>query len=79
MWRWDDFLSALLYVSKSDKYPVSLAIKLFSDPGSSSYYGTMFAMATVSILPSILFFSSSRNIWLKELVRLVLKGKFISP
>ena len=29
MWRWDDFLSALLYVSKSSMYPVSLALKLF--------------------------------------------------
>lgn len=56
MWRWDDFLSALLYVNESAKYPVSLALKLFADPGSSSDYGAMFAMATLSILPSILFF-----------------------
>lgn len=56
MWRWDDFLSALLYISKSSMYPVSLALKLFCDPGSTSDYGAMFAMATVSILPSILIF-----------------------
>lgn len=56
MWRWDDFLSALLYVSKSVRYPVSLALKLFCDPGSTSDYGAMFAMATLSILPSILIF-----------------------
>lgn len=56
MWRWDDFLSALLYVSKSSMYPVSLALKLFCDPGSSSDYGAMFAMATLSIMPSVLIF-----------------------
>jgi len=56
MWRWDDFLSALLYVQESAKYPVSLALKLFSDPASSSDYGAMFAMSTLSILPSVLFF-----------------------
>lgn len=56
MWRWDDFLSALLYVSNSVQYPVSLALKLFSDPGSSSDYGAMFAMATLSILPAVLIF-----------------------
>jgi multiple sugar transport system permease protein len=56
MWRWDDFLSALLYVNDSAKYPVSLALKLFSDPGSSSDYGAMFAMASVSLIPSILIF-----------------------
>ena len=56
MWRWDDFLSALLYVSKSVRYPVSLALKLFCDPGSTSDYGAMFAMASLSILPSVLIF-----------------------
>lgn len=56
MWRWDDFLSTLLYVNKSAKYPVSLALKLFCDPGSSSDYGAMFAMASLSILPSVLIF-----------------------
>lgn len=56
MWRWDDFLSALLYVSESIKYPVSLSLKLFSDPGSSSDYGAMFAMACVSLIPSVLIF-----------------------
>lgn len=56
MWRWDDFLSALLYVNKSVQYPVSLALKLFCDPGSSSDYGAMFAMASLSILPSVLIF-----------------------
>ncbi len=56
MWRWDDFLSALLYVNKSSRYPVSLALKLFCDPGSSSDYGAMFAMATLSILPAVCIF-----------------------
>lgn len=56
MWRWDDFLSALLYVNKTAMYPVGLALKLFCDPGSSSDYGAMFAMASLSILPSVLIF-----------------------
>lgn len=56
MWRWDDFLSALLYINKTAKYPVSLALKLFCDPGSSSDYGAMFAMATLSVLPAVLIF-----------------------
>lgn len=35
---------------------MSLALKLFSDPGSSSDYGAMFAMATLSVLPIMLIF-----------------------
>lgn len=56
IWRWDDFLSALLYVNDSAKYTVSLALKLFCDPGSSSDYGAMFAMACLSILPAVAIF-----------------------
>ena len=56
IWRWDDFLSALLYVRTSAMYPASLALKLFCDPGSSSDYGAMFAMSTLSILPVLLIF-----------------------
>lgn len=56
MWRWDDFMSALLYVNDAEKYPVSLALKLFSDPGSSSDYGAMFAMAVVSLVPILIIF-----------------------
>lgn len=56
MWRWDDFMSALLYISDAVKYPASLALKLFADPGSSSDYGAMFAMAILSLVPIFIIF-----------------------
>jgi len=74
MWRWDDFLSALLYVNKSSKYPVSLALKLFCDPGSSSDYGAMFAMATLSILPAIVIFIFLQKYLVEGIATSGLKG-----
>lgn len=56
IWRWDDFLSALLYVRTTSRYPASLALKLFCDPSSSSDYGAMFAMSTLSIIPVLIIF-----------------------
>lgn len=56
IWRWDDYLGALLYLKKTKQYTVSIALKLFCDPGSSSDYGAMFAMATLSIMPAMLIF-----------------------
>lgn len=56
MWRWDDFLAALLYLNNPAKYPVSLALKLFSDPATGSDWGAMFAMASLSILPIFIIF-----------------------
>lgn len=56
IWRWDDFMSALLYINKAAQYPVCLALKLFTDPASTSDYGAMFAMSVLSILPVLVIF-----------------------
>lgn len=56
IWRWDDFMSALLYIDKAARYPVCLALKLFTDPASTSDYGAMFAMSVLSILPVLVIF-----------------------
>ena len=74
MWRWDDFLSALLYINESAKYPVSLALKVFCDPGSSSDYGAMFAMATLSILPAVIIFISLQKYLVEGISTSGLKG-----
>lgn len=74
MWRWDDFLSALLYVNKSERYPVSLALKLFCDPGSTSDYGAMFAMAIFSITPAILMFMFLQKYLVEGISTTGLKG-----
>ena len=56
MWKWDDFLASLLYLNAPRQYTVSIALKMFSDPSSGSDWGSMFAMATLSILPIVLIF-----------------------
>lgn len=56
MWKWDDFLAALLYLNNPARYTVSLALKMFSDPSAQSDWGAMFAMATLSILPIMIIF-----------------------
>lgn len=74
IWRWDDFLSALLYINDTSKYPVCLALKLFADPGSSSDYGAMFAMATLSILPVMLIFMFLQKYLVEGIATSGLKG-----
>ena len=74
IWRWDDFLSALLYVSKTKMYPVSLALKLFSDPSSSSDYGAMFAMSTLSVLPVVIIFITLQKYLVEGIATTGLKG-----
>jgi multiple sugar transport system permease protein len=74
MWRWDDFLSALLYINDSARYTASLALKLFCDPGSSSDYGAMFAMATLSIVPAVVIFIVFQKYLVEGIATSGLKG-----
>lgn len=74
MWRWEDFLSPLLYVNKSVQYPLSLALKLFCDPASTSDYGAMFSMSVLSILPLILIFILLQRYLVDGIVSTGIKG-----
>jgi multiple sugar transport system permease protein len=55
-WKWDDYMGPLLYLSKPQSYTVSIAIKLFADSSSTTDYGAMFAMSTLSLIPVFLIF-----------------------
>jgi len=50
-WRWEDFLGPLLYLNKPRLYTVSLALQMFSDPNTSTDWGAIFAMGTLSLVP----------------------------
>ena len=55
-WKWDDYMGSLLYLNSPEKYTVSIALKNFTDPMSSSDYGAMFAMCVLSLMPIIIIF-----------------------
>lgn len=74
MWRWDDFLAALIYLSDPLKYPVSYALKMFSDPTAGSDWGAMFAMATLSLIPIFLIFLTMQKYLVEGIASTGIKG-----
>ncbi len=52
---WDDYMGALLYLNKPSMYPVSFALKLFSDETTFDY-GATFAMSVLSLIPILILF-----------------------
>ncbi|MDO4324722.1 MAG: carbohydrate ABC transporter permease [bacterium] len=74
MWRWDDFLAALIYLSDPVKYPVSYALKMFSDPTAGSDWGAMFAMATLSLIPIFLIFLTMQKYLVEGIASTGIKG-----
>ena len=55
-WRWEDFLGPLLYLTRTRNFTVSLAVRLFADPTGEVNWGAIFAMGTLSLIPSLLIF-----------------------
>lgn len=55
-WKWDDFLGPLLYLNKPVNYTVSLALRMFADPMTTTDWGAMFAMGSLSLIPIIIVF-----------------------
>jgi len=54
---WNDFLGPLLYLSNSQLWTVPIGLNAFLDAtGGQSSYGSLFAMATLSLAPLVGFF-----------------------
>ncbi|MFA5448803.1 MAG: carbohydrate ABC transporter permease [Sphaerochaeta sp.] len=73
-WRWDDFLGPLLYLNKIRLFTVSLALRMFSDPMTSTDWSAIFAMGTLSLLPVLIIFLIFQKHIVQGLVTTGLKG-----
>ena len=73
-WRWDDFLGPLLFLNKPRLFTVSLALRMFSDPQSSTDWSAIFAMGTLSLLPVLIIFLIFQKYIVQGLVTTGLKG-----
>lgn len=74
MGAWNDFMSPLIYVSSSDKMPISYAIQLFSvDKGGE--FGLMMAFATMATVPVLLVFLIGQRFFVEGVQLSGLGGK----
>src|SRR5699024_10315601 len=53
---WNEFFGPLIYLTRSENWTVSVALRQFLDSESSSNWGAMFAMSIVSLVPVFLVF-----------------------
>ncbi|MGA8113387.1 MAG: carbohydrate ABC transporter permease [Actinocatenispora sp.] len=59
---WNDFLGPLLYLSKTQLYTVPLGLNMFIDSTGTSSYGSLFAMAVLSLVPLVGFFLGAQRL-----------------
>jgi multiple sugar transport system permease protein len=55
-WTWSDFMGPLVYLNKPQLYTISVALRMYTDPGSVSNWGGVFAMSALSLVPVLVVF-----------------------
>lgn len=74
MWTWNDFFNTLIYISKVEKYPISLGLRISLDSSSAVQWNQVMAMALVSIMPLIILFFFAQKYFVEGIATSGLKG-----
>jgi multiple sugar transport system permease protein len=70
---WNDFFSALIYLTSPDVQTVPVALRSFIDSSGASSYGPMFAMSIVSLIPVFFAFLFGQKYLVKGIATTGLK------
>jgi multiple sugar transport system permease protein len=73
IWTWNDFFSALIFLTDADVQTVPVALRSFIDASGSSNFGGMFAMSIVSLFPVFLVFLFGQKYLVKGIATTGLK------
>lgn len=74
VWRWNDFLNALIYISSVRKYPVSLALRMSLDVTDTITWNQTMSMSVLSMLPPVLLFFLAQKYFVEGISTTGLKG-----
>ena len=74
MWSMNDFIGPLIYVYSVDKYPIALALKMSIDVTEGAPWNEILAMASISILPSIIVFFLAQRYFVQGVTSSAIKG-----
>lgn len=60
-WTWEQLLQPLIFLNSIDRYPLPVALSMWSDPGSGTNYGALLAMGLMSLVPVALVFMAMQR------------------
>lgn len=64
--QWDNFEGPLIYLNSSDKYTVSLGLRMFQDSFGTEF-GQLMAASLVHIVPTVIIFFAAQRYFLRGL------------
>ena len=64
----------MIYISKVEKYPISLGLRISLDTSSAVQWNQIMAMALISILPLVILFFLAQKYFVEGIATSGLKG-----
>ena len=74
IWRWNDFLNVLIYITSVGKYTLSLALRMSMDITDSVAWNQLMAMSVLTMVPPILIFFFAQKYFVEGIATTGLKG-----
>jgi len=74
VWRWNDFINPLIFLSSVKKYTVSLALRMTLDVTDTIAWNQTMAMSVLSMLPPVLLYFLSQKYFVEGVTTTGLKG-----
>lgn len=74
VWRWNDFLNPLIYISSVKKYPLSLALRMALDVTDTISWNQTMAMSVLAMAPPVLLFFLCQKYFVEGVASTGLKG-----
>ena len=74
VWRWNDFLNPLIYISSVKKYPLSLALRMALDVTDTVSWNQTMAMSVLAMAPPVLLFFLCQKYFVEGVASTGLKG-----
>jgi len=74
VWRWNDFLNPLIYISSVRKYPLSLALRMTLDVTDTISWNQVMSMSVLSLVPPVLLFFFTQKYFVEGVATSGLKG-----
>lgn len=74
IWTYNDYFNTLIYVNSTNKFPVSLAMRMTLDAESVVEWGKVMAMACVVVLPLVVLFFAAQKYFVEGITAGGVKG-----
>jgi multiple sugar transport system permease protein len=74
MYRWNDLIGPLIYLSSDKKYPLSLGLSNFTAAYGATPWNLLMAASIVAVLPPLLLFFFSQKYFIQGIVISASKG-----